>query len=322
MNGRQSVSRRRVLGGLAASVGVAAGGYRAAAKARHSYDLRPQEVADGIWMIEGAPEYFTTANGGAIVNCAIVETEAGLVIVDTGPSRRYGEAFKQALLQLSGRGIAEVIITHHHPDHFFGNQVFADRPIRALGETVRQCELHGDGYADNLYRLLGDWMRGTEWIAPSAEIAPGSFSVGGRIFQAVPLKGHSEADLALLDERTGTVIAGDLAFLDRAPTTPSADLDAWRESLSALEAMQAAAILPGHGPFDRTGESLRQTRRYLDWLEDTLRTAANDGLDMVEVMDLPLPTEMAQLGAAEDEFRRSVVHLFPRFEEEALPQLN
>ena len=67
---------------------------RAWATARLTYDLVPRQVARGIWMIEGATEYFTAANGGAIVNTVLIETPEGILIVDTGPSRRYGEALR------------------------------------------------------------------------------------------------------------------------------------------------------------------------------------------------------------------------------------
>ena len=83
-------------------------------------------------MVEGAREHFSTDNGGAIVNVAMIETEAGLVVVDTGPSRHYGEALRQVALQVTGKGVAEVILTDHHPDHFFGNQAVQGIPIRAF----------------------------------------------------------------------------------------------------------------------------------------------------------------------------------------------
>ena len=310
-----SLSRRAVLGGLAA----ASLAPRVPAQARHQYGLVPVQVTADLWMIEGKTEYFSKDNGGAIVNCALLRTEAGLVIVDTGPSLRYGEALRAVANGLQPLGIAGVIITHHHPDHLFGNQAFADVPIHALPQTRALAATHGDSYADNLYRLLGDWMRGTEPVPPNQDIEISRLSTGGRDFEILPLAGHSEADLALLDLRTGTLIAGDLAFHDRAPTTPSADLATWRQSLDTLQAVDAAGILPGHGPLDRTGSSLEQTRRYLDWLETTLRKAADAGLDMVEIQAQPLPEEFAAMGAMPEEFYRSVSHLFPEIELDALP---
>lgn len=310
-------TRRAVLGGAAA----AALAPRVAAAARPDYALRPREVAAGVWMVEGATEYFSRDNGGAIVNLAFLETEIGALVIDTGSTRRHGEALRTAAADALPGGVAEVLVTHHHPDHWFGNQSFADLPIRAAGETRAICAERGAGYSDNLYRLLGDWMRGTEPVPPTAEAPLGEARIGGRALRVIPLSGHTASDLAVLDEATGTLIAGDLAFYNRAPTTPDADLAAWQRSLDALEGLGAAAVLPGHGPLDRTGDALRQTRAYLDWLDETLRAAAEGGLDQMEVISAGVAAPFDAMAVQPREFARSVEHLFPDYERAALPLL-
>ncbi|SDD74406.1 quinoprotein relay system zinc metallohydrolase 1 [Ruegeria marina] len=315
-------SRRAALRLLAATAGAVVLPAPVFAQARHSYDLRPEPVLPGIWMIEGSTEYFSRENGGAIVNCAVLQGQTGLIVVDTGSSRRYGEALSATLRKLDLRGVSAVVNTHHHPDHYFGNQVFADRPIIALGGTMEAARSNGDAFSDNMYRLLGDWMRGTEPVPPNTVIASDEVQIDGRRFTALPLAGHTEADLVLVDAETGLMIAGDLAFLDRAPTTPHADLATWQASLDTLQAVAAPAILPGHGPLDRTGASLRQTSAYLTWLSETLTEAARTGQDMVEIMATPLPAEFAGMGAQPEEFHRSVSHLFPALERAILPRAN
>jgi len=312
------ITRRTSLGLLASAALIRP----AFAAPRLAYDLRPTPVADGVWMIEGSTEYFSMENGGAIVNIALLQGETGLIVVDTGSSLRYGEALKTLAQGLDLRGVSAVVNTHHHPDHYFGNQVFADRPIHALGETIVQANLQGDALSDNMYRILGDWMRGTIPVSPRNVIQGGDITIDGRAFLALPLAGHTEADLALLDRATGILVTGDLVFHDRAATTPSADLPVWHAALDRLEAAGAAAVLPGHGPLDRAGAAIPQTRAYLHWLEDTMRDAAGQGLDMIEVMDLPLPPEFAGLGAEPEEFHRSVSHLYPTIEREVMPRAN
>ncbi len=314
-----SLTRRSVLALSGAAAVVAP---KAFASPRHQYELEPKAVGDGLWMIEGSTEYFTTDNGGAIVNCALLESDAGLVIVDTGPSLRFGESLAKLAVQLSPKGVSAVINTHHHPDHFFGNQAFAPVPIYALGQTRALAQAHGDAFADNMYRLLGDWMRGTEVVPPSRELDGGSWEIGGRKLDLLPLVGHTEADLAVLDVATGVLITGDLAFLDRAPTTPTADLTLWRQSIDILRGVEASGIIPGHGGFDASGFSLDQTYDYLVWLEATLRNSAQDGLDMVEIMEIDLPLHFAQMGAMPQEFHRSVAHLFAGIETTVLPRAN
>jgi glyoxylase-like metal-dependent hydrolase (beta-lactamase superfamily II) len=101
-----------------------------------------------------------------------------------------------------------------------------------------------------MYRILADWMRGTAVALPAATVVPGPIEVGGRRLTAVALHGHSDGDLVLVDEASGTLLAGDLVFHDRAPATPDADLATWRQSLDALLALPHRQLVPGHGPFD------------------------------------------------------------------------
>ena len=317
------MTRRRLLGLVGTGGALAACCcFPANARQRHTYDLQPASVADGISMITGKPQYFDKSNGGAIVNCVLVETRAGVVIVDSGPSLRYGRTLRAIGEQLPTGKIAAIINTHHHPDHFFGNQAFADVEIFGLEGTIQQARAEGDAFSDNMYRLLGDWMRGTEVVPPGSNVKPGKMEIGGRTFTVFGLAGHTAADMAILDDKTGTLIAGDLAFHNRAPTTPHADLDLWRQSLDKLAAVRAKAIIPGHGPVERTGASLVQTKAYLDWLERTLKQAAADGLSMMEVMSLDIPPQFAAMGAMPQEFHRSVAHLYADIERQSMPLSN
>ncbi|WP_370693741.1 MBL fold metallo-hydrolase [Pseudomonas sp. FP818] len=85
-----------------------------------------------------------------------------MVVIDTGPSRRYGEALRQAIATVTDKPVIQVLLTHHHPDHVLGNQAFKDVPIAALAGTTTLLREQGDGMAENMYRMVGDWMRGTE----------------------------------------------------------------------------------------------------------------------------------------------------------------
>ncbi len=313
-----TLSRRGALGLIGAAPLIRP----AVAKTRFAYALSLTAIADGVWMLEGATEYFSETNGGAIVNLAVLQGATGLILVDTGPSLKYGQALLSALSTLDPRGVSAVVNTHIHPDHFFGNQAFAGVPIYALDKTIAGVRRDGDALSDNMYRLLGDWMRGTEVVAPNRVIAGGETVLDGRPVRILALDGHTDADLAVLDSRTGTVIAGDLLFYDRAPTTPSADIRRWQVALTVLEDLRAARLVPGHGPLDLTGASIAQTRDYLTWLDTTLRRAARSGQTMVEIMDFDLPAKYAAMGAQPEEFRRSVSHLFPAIEVEELPRAN
>lgn len=293
-----------------------------ATAAEFDYGLQAQPVAEGVYAFIGRNEDFTTANGGNIVNTGFIVAPGGIIVIDSGSSLRYGQQMRQAIARVSPRPLALVINTHHHPDHFLGNQAFAGTPLAALPATIDGIASEGNAFAENLYRLTGDWMKGTEVVAPSRALAAGHSEIAGRRLRLIALDGHTGADLAIYDEASGVLFAGDLVFNGRAPTTPHADLAHWLAALDRLEAVTReagfTALVPGHGAVARDAAPIRQTRAWLRWLRGAMQQAARDGLDMNEVLALPLPAEFAGLPVAASEYRRSVGHLFPAAEQEAL----
>ncbi|MBO9378931.1 quinoprotein relay system zinc metallohydrolase 1 [Sphingomonas histidinilytica] len=311
------IDRRTLLGGFAACFALPA------IAAPPDYRIDPVAVADGIWMIHGADAPIEPGNGGAIANIAIIDTPAGTVLCDSGPSLRYGRALRTVAEKLTGKPVARVYVTHLHPDHGMGIAAFDPAIVAALPGTIDDMRRDGRGFSDAMYRMLNDWMRGTELVLPGQPIISDVEDFGGRRLRLIALSGHSAADLALVDERTGLLVGGDLLFHDRAPSTPTADLAVWRTSLDRLAALDHKATIPGHGPFDPSGrEAIAQTRDWLDWLEATLTEAVRSGLDMVEAGDLPIPDRFATMAAARYELQRSVSHLYPGIEARLLPRID
>lgn len=288
------------------------------AAADMDYGLAPEKIADDTWVLTGRSEDFSFTNGGNIVNTAFIVTQAGVLVIDSGPSRAYGEQLRRAIARITRQPVVRVINTHHHPDHFLGNQAFAPDTLAALPGTIHGIHTEGGSFNDNMYRLAGDWMAGTEPVAPIQPLAAGPLELGGHQFELIALEGHTGADLAILDRSTGVLFAGDLVFHDRAPTTPHARLPAWQASLDTLEALPFRHIVPGHGPVAKDAGPIRQTRAWLGWLDRTLRQAADEGLDMTEALALPLPVEFRRLAVADAEYRRSVGQLYPALEQQTL----
>lgn len=44
--------------------------------------------------VRGAAEHFTAANGGNILNSGFIVTDDGVIVIQTGPNRRYGEEMR------------------------------------------------------------------------------------------------------------------------------------------------------------------------------------------------------------------------------------
>ncbi|TFY90345.1 quinoprotein relay system zinc metallohydrolase 1 [Pseudomonas kairouanensis] len=279
------------------------------------YGLKPRLIADNTWLLEGSTDNFAKDNGGNIVNVGFIVTEAGVVVIDTGPSKRYGEALRQAIARVTDKPVIQVLLTHHHPDHALGNQAFKDVPIGALAGTQDLLHQQGDGMAENLYRLVGDWMRGTEVVLPSEVVQPGVMTFGSHDLQLLQLRGHTGADLAILDQKTGVLFAGDLVFYQRALTTPnSPGLPIWLADIATLQGLPWALVVPGHGPIASDAKPFEQMRDYLTWLDQLLREGAAQGSDMPEMIRSPIPERFAPINLSRYELTRSVTHLYPQYE--------
>ncbi|SEC20136.1 quinoprotein relay system zinc metallohydrolase 1 [Pseudomonas saponiphila] len=293
------------------------------ARADLDYDLKPRQIAAGTWLLEGSTDNFAKANGGNIVNTGFIVTDSGVVVIDSGPSKRYGEALRRAIAATTDKPVIQLLLTHHHPDHVLGNQAFGDVPIGALAGTSDLLRQQGDAMAENMYRMVGDWMRGTEVVLPTQVLEPGTLEVGGHRLRLLGLSGHTGADLAIFDENTGVLFAGDLVFYERALTTPnSPGLAVWLKDLDTLQALPWKLIVPGHGPVAADAAPFAQMRDYLGWLDGLMRDGAARGDDMAEMIRRPIPERFAGISLTRYELIRSVSHLYPRYERQRLQRLD
>lgn len=287
------------------------------------YHLKPRQIAEGTWLLEGSTDNFAKNNGGNIVNTGFIVTDSGVVVIDSGPSRRYGEALRRAIAATTDKPVIQVLLTHHHPDHVLGNQAFADVPIGALAGTTDLLRQQGDAMAENMYRMVGDWMRGTEVVLPTQVLETGTLNIGGHPLRLLGLGGHTGADLAILDEKTGVLFAGDLVFYQRALTTPnSPGLDVWLKDLDTLQGLPWKLIVPGHGPLASDAAPFAQMRDYLGWLDQLMRDGAAQGDDMAEMIRRPIPERFAGISLSRYELIRSVSHLYPRYERQQLRRVD
>ena len=287
-----------------------------------TYNLKPVPIAPDTYVFEGTREHFHRSNGGNILNPGFIVTGDGVIVIQTGPSRRFGEEMRAAIKTVTDKPIRKVFISNLHPDYWLGNQAFADVPIAALPGTIEGIKAEGKGMTENMYRMVGDWMRGTEPVAPTEPVYGSTVLYGSHRLRLIPLEGHTAADLAIFDETTGVLFAGGVVFSDRTPTTPHADVPKWLKALDELEPLDIKVLVPNHGRIRTDKAAIAQTRDWLNWLHRTLHDRMEAGADMAEVLNLPIPERFDSLGVLREEYQRSVAHLWPAMEQAALPRVN
>ena len=273
---RFTLSRRHALIGGACLCCLPAGA--------RAMDGKIVEVAPGVFMRRGVDEDATAANLDAIANIGFIVGRDGVLVTESGGSLADGQWLRQAIKAATAKPIRYVVLTHVHPDHFFGAGAFTpDDPVFIGHAKLKDAlELRGDFYRQRLVEILGEERTGPVILPTRVIEDTGEIDLGDRV---ITLKAHGPAhtlcDLSMIDRASGLLLPADLLFVKRIPSVDGSLLG-WLKELSALKAMGAAKAVPGHGPLvvDLAG-AVADLERYLIALRDGVRAeiAANGAIE-------------------------------------------
>src|SRR5436190_5577491 len=277
----KSVAARIAVASLACGVSLSLAGLPA-----HSQPLAEPlpvaEVATGVFMHSGALPLMTRENEGAIANIGFVLGRDGVAVIDTGGSVREGRRLLAAIRMRTSKPIRYVISTHAHPDHIFGHAAFENENALFIGHRnlPRALAMRGQLYLDAYRRLLGaEIMADVKIVAPTQLVTEDlHLDLGGRRLALKAWRtAHSDSDLTVVDEDTGTLFAGDLVVSKHIPVLDGSILG-WLRALDAIAQMPIKRILPGHGPvMDNWAGAVAQQRRYLEGLTWDVRGLISQG---------------------------------------------
>jgi quinoprotein relay system zinc metallohydrolase 1 len=280
------------------------------------YKLKPIKLADNSYYFYGKEEYFSRENGGDIANSSFIVTKDSVILIDTGSSKQYGEQIKKQIEKITDKPIKYILNTHHHPDHFLGNSAFSTSNIYASEYTKNEIETNGDLYIVNLVNIIHEAMDETKIKAPNQILTTKDLDFEGYKLKVLYFDGHTQSDIAIYDENTKILYASDLVFYKRTLATPHANLDNWIKSLKELEKINYSILVPGHGISSTTKEPIKENIAYLEFLQNTLKNSAKDGLDIYEILNKPIPKEFESFTMFKEEFERSIINLYPSYEKD------
>jgi len=286
------------------------------ARAEEQFSLR--EIAPGVYVHLGKTELMTADNEGDIANIGIIVGQELVAVIDTGGSVRVGARLLAAIRALTAKPIRYVINSHAHPDHLFGNAAFAQTGATFVGHAnlPQALALRGGLYRDAFRRTMGARLIDeVEIIAPNLTVdGEIRLDLGQRVLRLTSWRtAHSDSDLTVLDEATGTLFAGDLLFLRHVPVLDG-NLRGWLAALDELEKIPARRVVPGHGPVADWPGALADERRYLQRLAQDTRSLIAKGVPLAAAVQSAGQTEGLQWQLFEEYNRRNATAAYSQLE--------
>lgn len=258
--------------------------------ATKSFSFNLEEVADKIYVHFGLQEDANKINKGDISNIGFIVGDKSILVIDTGGTPSIGEALYKKINDISDLPISYVVITHSHPDHYFGTNVFINGSADIIGHSKLQRSLDANFEFYKNLQLVNTRDQSvkefknfkiTKIVNVDKKL---TIDLGNRIVEikAWP-SGHTDNDLSIFDKKTRTLWTENI-FIKRTPSI-RASVKGWKKNLEETSKMDVNLIIPGHGPVKKKNEALRPMLSYFNRLIENTRKFHKNNLSLSKAIE-------------------------------------
>jgi len=196
---------------------------------------------------------------GFMSNSHILIGENEAILIDAQFSPEEGRKVAD-LINSTGKKLSKIVITHPHPDHYYGLEVlgieFGDAEITGGPRTIAEVKNSMKYWTD----VKGEPQVFGEMTAlENKRFKHGDVDIIYRIFR----DGESVENTVIYIPSNQTLFAGDLASNGVHMWLGENNMDKWLEQLRAIRSIGSiSSVYPGHGPVG-TVDILEQAEEYL-----------------------------------------------------------
>lgn len=281
------------------------------------------KLSQSVYALIGEMAVPNEKNQGFISNSVFIITAQGVVVVDPGGSRQIGEMVIAEIRKVTSKPITHIINTHHHADHWMGNDAFGQLVPRPaiLGHEWMRAQANEIG--EQWLKIMGDMTKGankgTQVVLPDMSLSGNeTLNIGGTSFRFFhPPHAHTRGDIAVYLAAESVLIAGDIHFYKRTPgfqdASPVGNLRALRE----LSKLKPEHVIPGHGPVTDM-QGLKYMIDYIELLHDEVTRLYEEGLEDFEMKDKIRIGDFNKMSGFKSRFGINVNRMFLEVEAESL----
>ena len=290
----------------------------AAQPAVEAAPLDVSEVAPGVYVHAGALEDWLPANGGDIANLGFIVGSRCVAVIDTGGTPQLGVRWRAAIERTTRLPICFVIDTHAHPDHVLGNAAFVGPDTRFVGSVKYNAAMAAREpyFLRALSRDFGVELAHEAVVYPTIGVdGTRELDLGDRVVvvQTWPTA-HTDNDLTVYDRKSRTLFTSDLLFVEHIPVVDGS-LRGWLDTMQRLAKVDAALIVPGHGPVQAGGPGAwRPQQAYLEALLHETRAALKSRKTLSQAVDSVGIQAASRWQLVERFHRRNVTAAFAELE--------
>lgn len=254
--------------------------------------LKPVKVRENVWAIVGPLTNRTPENLGNNATFGIVITSEGVILVDSGGTRKGAEALHAVIRSISDKPIKYVINTGGQDHRWFGNDYFSRQGAKIISSEAAALD-HKQRFNDQALRLtalIGDEnFAGTEaryadiLFSDSYRLTLGDTSI--EIFHKG--QAHTPGDSFIWLPESKVVFSGDIVYVDRMlGIGEQSNSRIWVEVFEAMAALKPDVVIPGHGAPVPLEKARKDSYDYLVALRERVAGFIDEGGDISEVSEI------------------------------------
>lgn len=227
---------------------------------------------------------FTSPEESGLVNTQIIETKNNLIIIDAQfllPDASKAREYIDSL----NKPIERLIISHSHPDHWFGSELFKDTKIYALKEVKDEIEQLGDTIISNyqFFNQSGPLVPLMK-TAPTHILEEGKLTIDGIDMIVKKVTGTEGETISMVEIPNDKIlIAQDVIYSDCHIFLAQNEENRanWIKTLEELKDNNYELVLGGHGtPADN--EIFAEVMQYIKDADECLKRLNNENKENSE----------------------------------------